>query len=285
MTTPSETIDFKHIREEKNTPSTFAEDLFPYNKVWNSYELSQVENVRDTQVAPVIEKEDRKESVSAEKPLVSEPVENNEKKNILSSFEKFVSENGDENNEGREVSFPGGKVVSKDIAGDKVFDLEKLKSSTGDNVVFFDDYDKDKIKVVFICEKPKDMREDNQGQDLLSKMIAAMNMPKEEYLRVFIAKDDEPQENCSFVMKELLTNKPLTVVTMGAFATNSFTRKKDRLSKIHGKLSEFHFVSGGLSTSVSHFPVFHPDLLTINPNMKRSAWIDLQKVMKHVGYL
>ena len=32
-------------------------------------------------------------------------------------------------------------------------------------------------------------------------------------------------------------------------------------------------------------PIFHPDFLKINPKMKRTAWDDLQKVMRMIGKL
>ena len=50
-------------------------------------------------------------------------------------------------------------------------------------------------------------------------------------------------------------------------------------SNIHGQFFEKQYGD----TAFSLMPVFHPDFLVINPNMKRTAWADLQKVMERVG--
>ena len=75
----------------------------------------------------------------------------------------------------------------------------------------------------------------------------------------------------------------LCIVPLGAKATNTILGTKERLSKIHGQQVKFKIIGHKTEIDLSVYPVLHPDFLQINPNMKRSAWIDLQKVMGHLG--
>jgi len=279
------TIDFRHLRAENFTPRTFGEDLFPA-RLWTLLDRKQespISSVLTSLKEIEVNEKDMDRGFELESTSSEPAVRPSEKKSILSSFEKFVNESGDESDTGVEVKFPGGRVVQSGELSEKIIDLDKLELGHQDDINYFDKFNVDTTQVVFICEKPKDVSDDNPGQDLLSKMIAAMKIPEGHFTRVFIEKNEHAEKSCALLMKDLMASRNLTVVTMGAYTTNAFTRKKDRLSKIHGKLSEYSFVSQEVTCAVSHFPVFHPDLLTINPNMKRSAWIDLQKVMKHIG--
>ncbi|OUR98650.1 hypothetical protein A9Q84_04330 [Halobacteriovorax marinus] len=118
--------------------------------------------------------------------------------------------------------------------------------------------------------------------ELLGKMIFSMKLDEGEFLRTPLVgkSDSEILEN---VLNEIIYFKPEIVITLGAVATNILYGKKEKLSKVHG--SEFDrqvkFKNGELD--FKFFPVFHPDLLQINPSMKRTAWIDLQKIMKLLG--
>ncbi len=131
---------------------------------------------------------------------------------------------------------------------------------------------------------------DGVGEDLLGKMIQAMKLSSHEFYRFPLNEELESienlEENLQFPSKatlELLAfiehKRPKVVVSLGATVTNILLGRREKLSAIRGSfleknLAKFHF---------EFMPVFHPDLLIINPNMKRTAWIDLQKVMERVG--
>jgi uracil-DNA glycosylase family 4 len=70
------------------------------------------------------------------------------------------------------------------------------------------------------------------------------------------------------------------VVTLGAFASNLLLEGQERLSKIHGNFFPRSF-SDNFHTQI--VPLFHPNFLLINPSMKKSAWMDMQKIMDFVG--
>ena len=53
---------------------------------------------------------------------------------------------------------------------------------------------------------------------------------------------------------------------------------------VHGKF--FDKILTYKNNQVRQFkivPVFNPEMILINPSMKRSTWMDLQKIMEHLG--
>jgi DNA polymerase len=213
---------------------------------------------------------------------VETPEENaikGEKKSLLQSFGRFVSDSADEESK---VSFKGGEVRAKSSGSDLVLKEEELISSVKPRLV--DEITKN-TKVIFLGECPKDYSQEAPHDNLLSKMIAAMKLSQEQYCRVFITKDSEvSHQEWLGLLKDLPSEcKDLVVVTLGALATNTVLQKKERLSRIHGKEFTLSLLGSSHETTLRVFPVFHPDILQINPNMKRSAWLDLQKVMEVLG--
>ena len=135
----------------------------------------------------------------------------------------------------------------------------------------------------FIGEKGSD-------QDLLGKMIGAMKLFGNEYYRFSLDEELESVVDLAYNLENPTTaslnllnfineKKPKTVVSLGATVTNILLGKREKLSTIHGQFFEKQYGD----TAFSLMPVFHPDFLVINPNMKRTAWADLQKVMERVG--
>jgi len=129
-----------------------------------------------------------------------------------------------------------------------------------------------------------------EGEDLLGRMIGAMKLTTGEFFRYplnealenvsdLAANLENPDEATKTLFSFIAEKRPKVVVSLGATVTNILLGRREKLSGIHGQFFEkqvgdCHF---------SLMPVFHPDFLVINPNMKRTAWIDLQKVMERVG--
>lgn len=129
-----------------------------------------------------------------------------------------------------------------------------------------------------------------EGEDLLGRMISAMKLGTNEFYRFpmnealenvsdLSANLENPETATMELHQFILEKRPKIVVSLGATVTNIMLGRREKLSGIHGQffdktIGECHF---------SLMPLFHPDFLVINPNMKRTAWIDLQKVMERVG--
>tara|TARA_Y100000768_G_scaffold388329_1_gene383584 strand:+ start:6418 stop:7458 length:1041 start_codon:yes stop_codon:yes gene_type:complete len=211
-----------------------------------------------------------------------------EKKQLFQSLDKFIDQkiNGSDKSS---VSFPGGEISKNPALGFsdgssvKLTDLEEL---AGDRPIIYDHdaFEGSDLSVIFVGERPKDFDDENPKADLLSKMISAMKLKDTEYSRIFLSKDPDMARSEWYKTLQLLDGRmQLCIVPLGAKATNTILGTKERLSKIHGQQVKFKIIGHKTEIDLSVYPVFHPDFLQINPNMKRSAWIDLQKVMGHLG--
>jgi uracil-DNA glycosylase family 4 len=132
------------------------------------------------------------------------------------------------------------------------------------------------------------------GEDLLGKMIVAMKLRPGEFNRVpfnekledvnDLAKNlTDPSAETIELLEQIKKFKPNIVVSLGATVTNILLGKREKLSGIHGQFFDKTLTLNNESYTYQVMPIFHPDFLIINPNMKRTAWIDLQKVMERVG--
>ena len=139
-----------------------------------------------------------------------------------------------------------------------------------------------------------DTYSEGAGEDLLGKMIVAMKLRPGEFNRVLLnekledvhdlAKNlTEPSIETVELLQQIKKFKPNIVVSLGATVTNILMGKREKLSGIHGQFFEKILTLDNESYTYQLMPIFHPEFLLINPNMKRTAWIDLQKVMERVG--
>lgn len=140
------------------------------------------------------------------------------------------------------------------------------------------------IKVLFIGSE---FDEDNgQSRELLGKMIQAMKLSKEEFCLLEIGgklsefNPEEKKGKLEEIKGQILNEAPSVVVTLGASASNLLLEGQERLSKIHGNFFPRSF-SDNFHTQI--VPLFHPSFLLINPGMKKSAWMDMQKIMDFLG--
>ena len=141
--------------------------------------------------------------------------------------------------------------------------------------------------LVFVGEGPGE-EEDRQGEpfvgkagQLLNRMIQAMGLRREAVYIANIVKcrppnnrNPEPDEIAScepFLMEQLGVIRPAVICALGNFAAQTLLRTKVKISQLRGK---FHDYQG-----IKVMPTFHPAYLLRNPQDKRLAWEDLQKVM------
>lgn len=151
-----------------------------------------------------------------------------------------------------------------------------------------------KSLVMFVGDSFLEENSTKGEEDLLGKMIAAMKLKNHEFCRIpFNRKLEDvmdldenlknPTPETQALFSAIAENKPMIVVSLGAIVTNILLGKRDKLSGIHGQFFEKSIVHEHESHNYQLLPIFHPEFLIINPNMKRTAWIDLQKVMERVG--
>ena len=161
------------------------------------------------------------------------------------------------------------------------------------------------LDILFLGSYPKKSTESsrcsfNKGErELLEKMAGAMKLKNgfaisrsleltsgEKSNDLFEVVENDQEENQGEWLKSFLEEvelfKPKFVISLGAVPTNLLLQKRERLSQVHGKFFPRGFkLPNGKTHNVLICPIFHPEFLLINPNMKRTAWMDLQKVMSH----
>ena len=117
-------------------------------------------------------------------------------------------------------------------------------------------------------------------QDLLGKMLTAMNMKQGNFVRFPRFKVSNPLEVLALGVSYF---KPKIIVTLGAAATNEVLEKKVKLTSVHGNFYKKQFVVNDEKLTIDVCPLFHPQLLEINQSMKRTAWLDMKKMIEKLG--
>lgn len=143
-------------------------------------------------------------------------------------------------------------------------------------------------ELVFVGEGPG-ADEDLQGEpfvgragQLLTKMIEAMGFARSQVYICNVVKcrppgnrNPEPDEIAAcepFLKAQLDSLRPKVVVALGKFAAQTLLRDATPITRMRGKWREYD--------GIPLMPTFHPAYLLRNPAEKKSAWIDLQEVMK-----
>ncbi|WP_127718011.1 uracil-DNA glycosylase family protein [Halobacteriovorax sp. HLS] len=187
-----------------------------------------------------------------------------------------------------------GKSPSTSTLSSKIFKLSATKKEIVeqlDGLYSFDSCERFKdIKLLIIGESQltkfdidnTHWKFSHNPNELLGKMIIAMKLEEGDFLRSALVGESE-QEQCENILKEIVAFSPDVVITLGAVSTNLLYGRKEKLSKVHGQCFERIIEVSGESKEFKFVPVFHPELLEINPSMKRTAWIDLQKIMEMIG--
>jgi DNA polymerase len=143
-------------------------------------------------------------------------------------------------------------------------------------------------RLLFLGEAPG-RDEDLQGKpfvgvagQLLTKMILAMGMKREEVYICNVLKDRPPGnrtplpeevEACRpFLEEQLAIIQPRVICSLGAVATKALLGPSISITSIRGRLCEFR--------GIPLIPTFHPAYLLRNPPAKKFAWEDLKTVKR-----
>ncbi len=170
------------------------------------------------------------------------------------------------------------------------------------------------IDVLFIADRPKDfalscfddggevinlqLKEELQQHcfvdekgAMVKRMIKKMELLEGRYALTFVVKcpvkDKSKVEVCynncfNNLLHEIYFLRPKVIVTFGAWCSEIMRTKADRLSRIHGQFFPFELATPGEMLSSVVVPLFHPDLLFINNDMKKTTWVDMQKIMSYL---
>jgi len=143
-------------------------------------------------------------------------------------------------------------------------------------------------RIVFIGEAPG-RDEDLQGLpfvgragQLLTKMLAAIGFAREEVYIANILKcrppgNREPQEDemtaCEpYLARQLELIKPAMICALGRIAAHGLLKNTTALGVLRQGMHRYNDIPVAVT--------YHPAALLRNPNLKRDAWEDLQKMRK-----
>ena len=145
--------------------------------------------------------------------------------------------------------------------------------------------------LMFVGEAPG-AEEDVQGVpfvgragQLLTKMIAAMGFARDDVYIANVVKCRPPEnrnpepdeiESCEpFLFRQIETIRPKVIVALGAFAAKTLLKSQDPISKLRGRVFEYH--------GAKLIPTFHPSFLLRSPGQKKYAWEDLKLALALMG--
>ncbi|MGE3611539.1 MAG: uracil-DNA glycosylase family protein [Bacteriovoracaceae bacterium] len=226
-----------------------------------------------------------------------------EKTQVIESLERFAQEKVQETGSPI-IKISGGEVIVKEAESwsgigkvDSINDLKSqltLENSTLDLVL---NKRPGEVEILFVTEKFRAWSEFSPElkEGFINELLAGFPLKTAElFERMILAMKLKPSEVCLYpvetddrdlsteVMKIAAFLRPQIIVTLGARATQKILKGQDRLTVIHGQFFNRKIDDVGNFQIV---PLFHPSIIETNQNMKKTAWSDMQKIMKHLKKL
>lgn len=228
-----------------------------------------------------------------------------EKVQVIESLERFAQEKATELKTNI-LKVDGGEVhVKKDAGWDDLNHFNSfaelvagLKLDQKYLDIVFKDKAPGKVTVLFVSEKFRNWDEVSaelksgfineliagfplKTAELFERMIMAMKLDPSEVI-VFPVEGTDESDYSRDVMEVAAFYKPEIIITLGAKATQKILKSNDRLTVVHGQFFNRSMSDRGNFQVV---PLFHPSIIETNQNMKKTAWADMQKIMKHLKKL
>lgn len=243
-------------------------------------------------------------SVRSERPVIPAKEVFSEKTQVIESLERFALEKAQETKSPL-IKLDGGEVLvrpepSWDGVSTFTSEADLLGSlSLQDELkkLVLENKQPGQVKVIFVTEKFRSWEEVSpelksgfidqliagfplKTAELFERMVVAMKLAPEEVI-VYPVESHDEGDFAGEVISIASFFRPEVIVTLGAKATSRILKSNDRLSLVHGQF--FTRRSGEASFQI--VPLFHPSIIETNQNMKKTAWADMQKIMKHLKKL
>ena len=121
-----------------------------------------------------------------------------------------------------------------------------------------------------------------QADELLTKMLAAINLSRDQVYTTNILKCRAPLhrepspteiESCRpYLEKQVQLISPKIVICLGQIAAHALLQSASVLAELRGQIFEFN--------DVAVFVTYHPTALLNDASLKRGAWEDLQRIQQ-----
>lgn len=153
----------------------------------------------------------------------------------------------------------------------------------------------EKAKLLIVGKFPKEENQKikpfvGESEELLNKMLKAINLKKEEIYTTnaipwTINKNKEIQnkdilECMPFIQRQIEIIKPKIILLMGSIAAKAILNSNLEITKLRGKW--YNYKSINLDKSIECLVTYHPEDLIQFPKEKKYAWKDLQMLQKKI---
>ncbi|MBI4211264.1 MAG: uracil-DNA glycosylase [Deltaproteobacteria bacterium] len=189
----------------------------------------------------------------------------------------------------RQLSPSEKKSTLEQLYKTEVEGCQKCRLCTGRTNIVFGVGNPD-AKLMFVGEAPG-RDEDAQGEpfvgragQLLNKIIEAMGFKRSDVYIGNIAKcrppdnrqpaADEMAACMPYLRKQIDIIDPKIIVCLGATAIQGLLQTEEKISRIRGTFRDWD--------GIKVMPTFHPAYLLRNPEMKKTVWEDMKKVMEEL---
>lgn len=243
--------------------------------------------------------------ITAAKPIVPAKEAFSEKAQVIESLERFAQEKVEETGNSI-LKLDGGEIRVKAEPGweglQHFQDLSGLRAALKLDSRVLDiilrNKTQDSVKAIFVSEKFRQWDELSlelksgfidelivgfplKTAELFERMIMAMKLDPSEVI-IYPVEGTDESDYSHEVMEIASFFNPEVIITLGAKATQKILKSNDRLSMVHG---QFFTRKAGNQNTFQIVPLFHPSIIETNQNMKKTAWADMQKIMKHLKKL
>ena len=162
------------------------------------------------------------------------------------------------------------------------FNNEEFSATERLKVFFITDNGEINSEIVPEFLEPFSSYFDNDVSNLFYKMIKAMRLTEVDYY--ISSLQFTGVEDVDLLFNEIQFFKPELIITLGAMASNKILNSSERLKDCHGQISKISITDETKEVlEIAVMPLFSPTLLQTAPNMKKTAWKDMQKAMEYLN--
>lgn len=115
---------------------------------------------------------------------------------------------------------------------------------------------------------------------LFHRMTQAMQLKEDKIMISALQVGGEDFKN--ELLNHIYISKPKLVMSLGASSYQFLSQSDSRLKEVHGQLLELNLNCDDQVFNTKLMPIFSPKLLQTAPNMKKTAWLDMQKAMEYL---
>ena len=225
-----------------------------------------------------------------------------EKAVVLESFTRFVEERIAESPD-QEVHFEGGSLALKEKIEEEFKPQyskadewhQDFKHRLGSEIYTHLVEAKKNVQVLFYVDEFRTETSSIESTasseflycfekdvaELFEKMVKAMKLKPDQFA-ISAVNLKEVARELNDLLEEMHHRAPDFVIPLGAQATQAILGNKERLASVHGK---FYPLPALKQKATQVVPLFHPNVISTNQNMKKSTWTDMQKIMQAMGLL